>query len=122
MGALFLPLMAHLRLFWVWISIRCFIRAMGVSERLNRKPGFSNRRGGQGTRTAKRRLPVQPTGSQQLQLFGQEEWADLPLVNALRADVERWRTANYRNATPVTRELLRHWARDDLLTVDFRSQ
>ena len=58
---------------------------------------------------------TQRTGSQQLQLFGQEEWDDLPLVNALRADVERWRDANYRNATPVTRELLRHWARDDLL-------
>ena len=60
-------------------------------------------------RTAKRRLLVQNptrTGSQQLQLFGQEEWDDLPLVNALRADVERWRETNYRNATPVTRELL----------------
>ncbi len=54
------------------------------------------------------------TGSQQLELF-QEDWDDLPLVNALRDDVKRWRDANYRNATPVTRELLRHWARDDLL-------
>ena len=58
---------------------------------------------------------TQRTGSQQLQMFREEEWDDLPLVNALRADVERWRDANYRNATPVTRELLRHWARDDLL-------
>ena len=31
------------------------------------------------------------------------------LVNALRDDVRRWRAANYRNATKVTRELLRHW-------------
>ena len=58
---------------------------------------------------------TQRTGSQQLSLFREEEWDDLPLVNALRADVERWRETNYRNATPVTRELLRHWARDDLL-------
>ena len=55
-----------------------------------------------------------PTGSQQLEIF-QEYWDDLPLVNALRADVERWRNSNYLNVTPVTRELLRHWARDDLL-------
>lgn len=58
---------------------------------------------------------TQRTGSDQLQLFREEEWDDLPLVNALRADVKRWREANYRNATPVTRELLRHWARDNLL-------
>ncbi len=50
-----------------------------------------------------------------MSLFQEEERDDLPLVNALRADVRRWREANYRNATVVTRELLRHWARDDLL-------
>jgi len=55
------------------------------------------------------------TGSDQLQLFREEKWDDLPFVNVLRADVERWRDANYRSATPVTRELLRHWAREDLL-------
>ena len=58
---------------------------------------------------------IQRTGSAQLQLFREEEWDDLPLVNALREDVKRWRDANYRNATVVTRELLRHWAREDLL-------
>ena len=55
------------------------------------------------------------TGSAQLSLFQEEERDDLPLVSALRADVKRWRETNYRNATVVTRELLRHWARDDLL-------
>ncbi len=55
------------------------------------------------------------TGSAQLNLFQEEERDDLPLVNALRADMKRWRETNYRNATVVTRELLRHWARDDLL-------
>ena len=29
--------------------------------------------------------------------------------------MKRWRETNYRNATIVTRELLRHWTRDDLL-------
>ena len=58
---------------------------------------------------------TQRTGSVQLSLFQEEERDDLPLVNALRADVKRWRETNYRNATVVTRELLRHWTRDDLL-------
>ena len=56
---------------------------------------------------------TQPTGSQQLQLFQEEERADLELVNKLRDDVRRWRASNYRNATVVTRELLRHWTRED---------
>ena len=58
---------------------------------------------------------TQQTGSLQLGLFQEEERDDLPLVNALRADVKRWRETNYRNATVVTRELLQHWSRDDLL-------
>lgn len=48
-------------------------------------------------------------------IFQEEERDDLPLVNKLRNDVRRWRESNYRNATNVTRELLRHWAREDLL-------
>ena len=56
---------------------------------------------------------TQRTGSQQLRLFQEEERDDLPLVNALRNDVRRWRASNYRNATVVTRELLRHWGRED---------
>ena len=56
---------------------------------------------------------TQRTGSEQLQLFREEEWDDLPLVNRLRADVKRWRESNYRNATNVTRELLNHWTRED---------
>ena len=34
---------------------------------------------------------TQRTGSEQLQLFQEEERDDLPLVNALRNDVRRWR-------------------------------
>ena len=68
-----------------------------------------------GRRTAGYWYKTQRTGSQQLQMrFIQEEQRDdLPLVNALRDDVRRWRESNYRNATNVTRELLRHWARED---------
>lgn len=55
------------------------------------------------------------TGSAQLTLTGlaEEERDDLPLVNALREDVWKWREAGYAGATNVTRDLLRHWARAD---------
>ena len=53
------------------------------------------------------------TGSMQAELFVEEERDDLPLVNLLRVDVRRWRDADYRGASNVTRELLRHWARAD---------
>ena len=49
-----------------------------------------------------------------MQLFQEEERDDLPFVNALREDVKRWRDSKYERATPVTKELLRHWAREDL--------
>ena len=66
-----------------------------------------------GRRTAGYWYKTQRTGSEQLQLFQEEERDDLPLVNALRDDVKRWRASNYRNATNVTRDLLRHWTRED---------
>src|ERR1017187_5065202 len=55
------------------------------------------------------------TGSAQLTLTGlaEEERDDLPLVNALREDVRKWREAGYPGATNVTCDLLRHWARPD---------
>ena len=75
---------------------------------------------GEATKRSERRqagywYKTQRTGSEQLQMrFIQEEQRDdLPLVNALRNDVRRWRASNYRNATVVTRELLRHWGRED---------
>lgn len=49
---------------------------------------------------------------QQLSLLAEENWEELPLVNALRDDVRRWRESNYRGSTNVTRELLRHWRRE----------
>lgn len=50
------------------------------------------------------------TGSAQRSLFQEEQRDDLPLVNLLRDDVRRWRAADYRGASKVTRELLRWWA------------
>ena len=52
-------------------------------------------------------------GSAQQTLFQDEHEEDLPLVNALRADVKRWRESGYRGSTAVTRELLQHWTRED---------
>ena len=45
--------------------------------------------------------------------MAEEERDDLPLVNALREDVRKWREAGYPGATNVTRDLLRHWGRKD---------
>ena len=69
-----------------------------------------------GRREAGYWFKTERTGSeqQQMQFIQEEERDDLPIVNALRADVKRWRDTNYPNVTPVTRELLRHWASDNL--------
>ncbi|MGA3066371.1 MAG: hypothetical protein ABSF29_05935 [Tepidisphaeraceae bacterium] len=56
---------------------------------------------------------TEKTGSAQQQLFVEEERDDLPLVNLLREEVRRWREADYRGATNVTKDLLRYWARED---------
>ena len=45
--------------------------------------------------------------------LAEEQREDLPLVNALREDVKRWRESGYEGATQVTKELLRYWWRDD---------
>jgi type III restriction enzyme len=67
-----------------------------------------------GRRPASYWFTTQRTGSAQLSLLAEEERDDLPLVNLLREDVKRWRKdGEYRNATPVTRQLLAHWSRAD---------
>lgn len=55
------------------------------------------------------------TGDATLMLkgFAEEKRDDLPLVNRLRTDVKRWRELDYEGATPVTKQLLRYWARAD---------
>ena len=50
---------------------------------------------------------------QQGRLLAEENYEDLPHVNRLREDVKRWRDSGYRNATNVTRKLLRHWHGED---------
>lgn len=70
---------------------------------------------GQASHAGKRRpasywYKTERTGSAQRELFAEEERDDLPLVNLLRDDVRRWRDADYRGASTVTRELLRFWA------------
>lgn len=53
--------------------------------------------------------------TQQLRLgfVAEEESEALPLVNALREDVKRWREGGYEGATQVTKELLTYWWRED---------
>lgn len=53
------------------------------------------------------------TGSAQMSLLAEEERDDLPLVNALREDVTRWREAGWESASETTKRLLRHWWRED---------
>ncbi len=62
-----------------------------------------------GRRPARYYYKSHGVGSAQQSLLQDEYEEDLPLVNALRADVKRWRESGYRGATAVTRDLLKHW-------------
>lgn len=55
------------------------------------------------------------SGSAQQRLPGmtQEDTDDLPLVNALREDVRRWRASGWLGASETSKTLLRHWWRED---------
>lgn len=55
------------------------------------------------------------TAQQQMSFMAEEERDDLPLVNALRDDVRRWRDSGWENASETTKKLLRHWWREDRL-------
>jgi type III restriction enzyme len=66
-----------------------------------------------GRRRASYWYKTERTGTAQGSLLAQEQEDDLPLPNLLREDVKRWREAEYRGATLATRELLRHWSRED---------
>lgn len=55
---------------------------------------------------------TQKVGTAQQQLFLDEDQDPLELVNRLRDDVRRWREADYRGATSVTKDLLHHWSRE----------
>lgn len=66
-----------------------------------------------GRRPASYWFKTERTGAAQGQLFAEEERDDLPLVNALRDDVRRWRESRWENASETTKTLLRHWSRED---------
>ena len=67
-----------------------------------------------GRRTAGYWYKTERVGPQrQLGMFAEEQYDDLPLVNALREDVKRWRASGYENATNVTKKLLGYWWRQD---------
>ncbi len=66
-----------------------------------------------GRRRASYYFKTQKTGSAQQEFFTDVDSDDLPLVNALRKDVARWRQAGYRGATPVTKDLFAYWSRAD---------
>lgn len=67
----------------------------------------------EGRRPASYFYKTERTGGAQEDLYAEENRDDLPLVNRLREDVRRWREADYRGASDVTKELLRYWARSD---------
>lgn len=49
----------------------------------------------------------------QTSLFAEEEMVELELVNKIRDQVRRWREGGYKNASHITRQLLRHWNSED---------
>lgn len=67
----------------------------------------------EGRRPASYWFKSQRVATQQIGMFAEEEREDLPLVNALREDVKRWRASRYEGATEISKELLRYWWRDD---------
>ena len=77
----------------------------------NRKTGIPSR--APGRREAAYWYKTERTGSAQMSLLADEEQDDLPLVNALRADVKRWRESRWQGASETTKHLLRHWWRAD---------
>ncbi|HEY6138111.1 MAG TPA: DEAD/DEAH box helicase family protein [Thermoanaerobaculia bacterium] len=69
-----------------------------------------------GRREARYWFKDERSGSAQMTIGGvvtQEDTDDLPLVNALRDDVRRWRESGWENASETTKKLLRHWRRED---------
>ncbi len=67
----------------------------------------------QGRRPASYWYKTERTGAAQMRMFIEEERDDLPLINALRDDIKRWRESEYEGATQITRQLLRHWSHSD---------
>ena len=79
--------------------------------RYDRKTGIPSREPGR--REAAYWYKSERTGTAQMSLLADEEQDDLPLVNALRADVKRWRESHWPGAAETTKRLLSHWWRSD---------
>ncbi len=62
-----------------------------------------------GRRPASYWFKTKKVTSGQQEIFAEQERDDLELVNRLREDVKRWREANYRGASAVTRDLFAYW-------------
>ena len=77
----------------------------------NRSTGIPSKTPGR--RPASYWFKTERTGSAQMSLLAEEERDDLPLVNALREDVRRWRASGWENASATTKKLLQHWSRED---------
>jgi type III restriction enzyme len=80
----------------------------------DRATGIPQKR--EGRRDAQYWYKTERAGSAQMMLGGiatQEDTDDLPLVNALRDDVRRWRESGWENGSETTKKLLRHWWRED---------
>ena len=77
----------------------------------NRSTGIPSKTPGR--RPASYWFKTECTGSAQMSLLAEEERDDLPLVNALREDVRRWRASGWENASATTKKLLQHWSRED---------
>ena len=76
---------------------------------------FYDKETGEATRPGTRRpagywYKTDRVGTGQRALFLEEDHDLLDLVNLLREDVRRWRDADYRGASSVTKDLLRHWS------------
>ncbi len=63
-----------------------------------------------GRRPARYWYKTKETAKGQLALELQEGQDDLVNVNAIRADVARWRKSQWEGVTPITRELLQFWS------------
>lgn len=66
-----------------------------------------------GRRPARYWYKTKDQAAGQLTLELAEGQDDLIRVNQLRSDVQRWRESGWEGATPVTKELLRHWRSKD---------
>ncbi|MGD9692810.1 MAG: BPTD_3080 family restriction endonuclease [Phycisphaerales bacterium] len=77
----------------------------------DRSTGIASKRAGR--RPARYWYKTKLDAEGQMSLELDEGQDDLIIVNQIREDVARWRDSNFEGVTPITRELLHHWASPD---------